>query len=120
MTLLKRLSQLSVLVLLFSVLAVSFHYHGDLADHPDCSVCKVAKTLSAAKKPAPPLLPSHAHASFHAPPAGEQMIPVRCSTPTCARRASTPSNEDPSEAVVSRPAASRASPLLPLLLNRIV
>jgi len=30
-------------VLFFAVVSVSFHHHGDLADHPDCAICAVAQ-----------------------------------------------------------------------------
>jgi hypothetical protein len=35
----KRISLFLSILLLFSTLVVSFHYHADGADHPDCSIC---------------------------------------------------------------------------------
>ncbi len=61
----KCISQLSITILLFSVLAVSFHHHSDVADHPDCSICKTAQVLSSTIKPSPPLLPTLASNTFH-------------------------------------------------------
>jgi hypothetical protein len=117
--LLKRLSQLSVVLLFFSVLVISFHYHGDLADHPDCHICKLAKTFSAMKKPAQPLLPSHTSATLHDFSAVEQPAPLQLPLPEYAAGAPVPTNENCRGAVTHRPAASRASPLCAFLLNSI-
>lgn len=35
----KRISLILTTLLFFSVLAGSFHFHADGADHPDCSIC---------------------------------------------------------------------------------
>ncbi len=120
MPLLKRLSQLSVFILLLSVLAISFHYHGDLADHPECTVCRLAKSLSAAKKPTQQLLSGHIGASSHDLSAGELPAQIQLPLPACVRRASAPNGKERRETVVSRTAASRASPLLVPLLCSII
>ncbi len=112
MTLLKRLTQLSIAILLLSVLTVSFHYHGDLADHPECSICKVAKTLSAAKKPPPPLLPSHVISPHHLS-AGVLPTPVQCPIPQSAGSRVVANKKICRDTVPSRPASSRASPSFP-------
>ena len=118
--LLKRLSLLSVVLLFFSVLVISFHYHGDLADHPDCHICKLAKTFSAVKKPAQPLLPSHTSATLHDFSAVEQRAPLQLPLPEYAAGAPSSTSADRCETGVSRPAASRASPFLPSLQSSIV
>jgi hypothetical protein len=111
MPLLKRLSQLSVVVLLFSVLAVSFHYHGNLADHPDCPVCKLAKSISAVKKPASPPLASHLHTAFPDLSVGEQQPPLQIPLPEPAKTTVIPDAEKYRLILATHPVASRASPL---------
>lgn len=111
MPLLKRLSQLSVAILLFSVLAISFHYHGDLADHPDCPVCKLAKSLSAVKKPALLLLSGHIYKTFQDLSTGEQPAPLLLLLPAFAKSTRVPNSENCCQVLVTHPVASRASPV---------
>ncbi len=42
----RHLSVVIIAVILYSILITSFHHHADLADHPDCAICKFSQDLS--------------------------------------------------------------------------
>ena len=120
MSLLKTLSSFGIAILLLSVLAISFHHHGDLADHPDCPLCKTAQALSATVKPSPPALPRHTCKAFHNVAAGEHpavsVLPVTAHHKTWP----VPETDNCRHFLVPQLAASRASPAFSLSLNRFV
>jgi hypothetical protein len=118
--LLKRLSQLSVAILLFSVLAISFHYHGTLTDQRYCPLCKLAKSLSAVKTQTPPLLSGHICKTFHDLSAGELPASILLPLPEFARTAPVINTENCRRALMTHPVASRASPAMPPALFPIV
>ena len=109
--LLKRLSQLSVAILLFSVVTISFHFHGPLTDQRYCPVCKVAKSFSAVKKPAPLLLAGHICKTFYDISAGELPTTVPLLLPEFAKTAYVPISENCRQTLITHFAASRASPV---------
>ncbi len=113
MSLLKTLSSFGVAILLLSVLAISFHHHGDLADHPACPLCKTAQALSDTVKPAPPTLPSQICKAFQAVAAGAHSAVAV--PPVNAHRETWPVPEADNcrHFLVPQLAASRASPPLP-------
>ncbi|HYS42730.1 MAG TPA: hypothetical protein VEM32_02010 [Geobacteraceae bacterium] len=113
MPLLKRLAQFSVAFLLFSFLAISFHYHGDLADHPACPICKTAKAFSSLKKPALPVLTGHPSTLFPDLPAGEQQVQFRAAAPSLARDWFVSNDESCRRIFMDNSFPSRASPAMP-------
>jgi hypothetical protein len=113
MPLLKRLSQLSIVILLFTVVAISFHHHGDMVDHPDCPVCKLAKACSAVKKPAQSLFSEHICKASHDISAGEQPAPAQLSLPEIVKSEHVANNENCRQTMLSHTVPSRASPLPP-------
>jgi hypothetical protein len=119
-SLLKTLSSFGVAILLLSVLAISFHHHGDLADHPACPLCKTAQALSDTVKPSPPVLPSQICKAFHDLAAGEH--PAVSALPATAHPETwpVPEAENCRRFPVPQLAASRASPATTLSLNSLV
>jgi hypothetical protein len=118
--LLKRLSQLSVAILLFSVLAISFHYHNDLADQRYCPVCKHAKSLSSAKKPAPLLLSCQIYKTFHDLSTGEQPVPLQLPLAEFAKGTLVPSSENCRQTHITHYIASRASPVFTTSMHQTI
>jgi hypothetical protein len=113
----KCLSQFCIAMLLFSILAISFHHHDDLDDHPDCPVCKLAHSLSAVKKLDSFQVSTRISKSFHDLSAGEQPAPYLLVTPKTARIRHISNTENCRQLLAPHSTASRASPVISPILN---
>jgi hypothetical protein len=75
-SLLKYISLFCVGIFFFTFLAISFHYHNDLAAHPACPLCKLISAFASGKKPTVPVLVFQKHSAL---PSSDESRPVRAS-----------------------------------------